>query len=155
VIQQGEFDWRTIFEDEAATNDGYEGLNPMLSRALGEFEEEEDRRAARLAAREEAEIMGEEREEFEDPTIGATSTSAALPNGTTTTGVAKLTGDAAGSGTPKTPTVRFEDEDVAIGEQERAQGEEMDEEEEQGGFVVDYMLKWVKTDWEFFSTWKL
>lgn len=47
VIQKGQFDWRSLFNDEGA-----------LTRALEEFEDTEDARAAAMAAREEI-IMGD------------------------------------------------------------------------------------------------
>lgn len=43
VIQQGEFDWRSLLIDDEA-----------FGKALGEFEDREDAFAARVAAREEA-----------------------------------------------------------------------------------------------------
>ena len=47
VIQKGQFDWRSLFNDEGA-----------LTRALEEFEDTEDARAAAMAAREEI-VMGD------------------------------------------------------------------------------------------------
>ncbi|KAF8589471.1 hypothetical protein K439DRAFT_1628697 [Ramaria rubella] len=52
VIQQGEFDWRSLLIDDEA-----------FGRALGEFEDKEDAHAARVAAREEA---AKEVEDFAD-----------------------------------------------------------------------------------------
>ncbi|KAF4600068.1 swr1 complex component [Pleurotus pulmonarius] len=53
VIQKGEFDWRSLFNDESA-----------LTRALGEVEDTEDARAADLAAREEVDMEGADADDF-------------------------------------------------------------------------------------------
>ncbi|KAI6046432.1 hypothetical protein EDC04DRAFT_3006780 [Pisolithus marmoratus] len=53
VIQKGEFDWRTIFEDDAE-----------LTKALGEFEDTEDAHAAAVAAREEDVLEGADQADF-------------------------------------------------------------------------------------------
>jgi len=54
VIQKGEFDWRTLFRDENA-----------LSKALEEFEDTEDARAAMIAAREEVDMEGADKADFD------------------------------------------------------------------------------------------
>jgi helicase SWR1 len=53
VIQKGEFDWRSLFGDEAA-----------LAKALGEFEDSEDAHAAAVAAREEFAMEGADEADF-------------------------------------------------------------------------------------------
>ncbi|KAG9312128.1 WR1 complex protein, SNF2 family DNA-dependent ATPase [Chiua virens] len=53
VIQKGEFDWRTLFEDDGA-----------LTKALGEFEDTEDAQAAVIAAREEDVLEGADQADF-------------------------------------------------------------------------------------------
>lgn len=53
VIQRGEFDWRTLFEDDGA-----------LTRALGECEDSEDAQAAVIAAREEDVLEGADQADF-------------------------------------------------------------------------------------------
>jgi helicase SWR1 len=53
VIQKGEFDWRTLFSDEAA-----------LTKALGEVEDREDARAAEVAAQEEVVMEGADEADF-------------------------------------------------------------------------------------------
>lgn len=53
VIQQGEFDWRSLLIDDEA-----------FGKALGEFEDKEDAYAARVAAREEAVREVEDRADF-------------------------------------------------------------------------------------------
>src|SRR6188768_311011 len=47
VIQKGEFDWRSLFNDESA-----------LTKALGEYEDTEDQIAAAIALREETSLVG-------------------------------------------------------------------------------------------------
>lgn len=53
VIQKGQFDWRSLFNDEVA-----------LTKALGEFEDTEDARAAAIATREEVEMGGADEADF-------------------------------------------------------------------------------------------
>lgn len=53
VIQQGEFDWRSLFGDEGA-----------LTTALGEFDDTEDAHAAAVAAREEVVMEGADEADF-------------------------------------------------------------------------------------------
>lgn len=53
VIQKGEFDWRSLFNDESA-----------LTRALGDLEDAEDRHAAVVAAREEISLVGADEDDF-------------------------------------------------------------------------------------------
>lgn len=53
VIQKGEFDWRSLFNDETA-----------LTKALGEFEDTEDAHAAAVAAREEVVMEGADEVDF-------------------------------------------------------------------------------------------
>ena len=62
VIQKGEFDWRTLLNDEAA-----------LGVALGEFEDVEDSRAAVMAAREEVDLVGADAADFADVDGGGTA----------------------------------------------------------------------------------
>ncbi|KAH7925305.1 hypothetical protein BV22DRAFT_1034199 [Leucogyrophana mollusca] len=58
VIQKGEFDWRSLFEDEGA-----------LTKALGEFEDTEDAHAAAVAAREENVLEGADEADFGDAEV--------------------------------------------------------------------------------------
>jgi helicase SWR1 len=53
VIQRGEFDWRTLFNDESA-----------LTNALGECDDEEDARAAVLATKEAWALEGADEADF-------------------------------------------------------------------------------------------
>ncbi|ESK97246.1 helicase swr1 [Moniliophthora roreri MCA 2997] len=53
VIQKGEFDWRSLFDNEGA-----------LTKALGEFEDTEDAHAAEVAAREAVVLEGADNDDF-------------------------------------------------------------------------------------------
>lgn len=54
VIQKGEFDWKSLFNDQGA-----------LSKALEEFEDTEDAHAAAVAAREEVVMEGADEADFD------------------------------------------------------------------------------------------
>lgn len=112
VIQKGEFDWRTIFEDDSA-----------LTRALGEFEDTEDAHAAAVAAREEDVLEGANQADF-----GAD-------------GEVDLTDPL---------------EVRQGGEQEALEQVEIDGDPgEDGGTISDYMVTFVRSDYEFFRDWRL
>lgn len=55
VIQKGEFDWRSLFTDDAA-----------LTKALEEFDDTEDAYAAAVATREKVTLEGQDKAEFLD-----------------------------------------------------------------------------------------
>jgi len=111
VIQKGEFDWRTLFEDDGA-----------LTKALGEFEDSEDAQAAVIAAREEDVLEGADKADF---------------------GAEEMT-------EPRDGGVQVE------GEAEGEEGEhDHGGEEGESGSVSDYMIRFVRTDWDFFRDWRL
>ncbi|KAF9228453.1 hypothetical protein BS17DRAFT_339377 [Gyrodon lividus] len=114
VIQKGEFDWRTFFEDDGA-----------LTKALGEFEDTEDAQAAVLAAREEDVLEGADKADF--GAEGDTDVPDAQPNGEAEAGV-------------------HGDGDGEDGEQG---------EDGEGGSVSDYMISFVRVDYDFFRDWRL
>jgi helicase SWR1 len=122
VIQKGEFDWRSLFNDESA-----------LTKALGDFEDAEDRHAAAVATREEISLVGADEDDF-----GERET---LENGHALSG----------SATPADVTIML-DEDLAAAE---AGGIDDEDQEEAGGTVVDYMLTFVEDDYDFFRDWRL
>jgi helicase SWR1 len=115
VIQKGEFDWRTLFNDEGA-----------LSKALGEFEDTEDAHAAAVAAREEIVMEGADEADFGGDADG----------GTTPTSLE-------GVHSPPLPD--------AVPNEEPEEPEELEE----GGSVVEYMIKTVQRDYMFFREWRL
>lgn len=137
VIQKGEFDWRTLFGDDGAGAAAGLGVGTVggsgisvsaLERALGEFEDSEDRRAREIATMEEVELVGADEADFGGE-----------------------------GGTRSVPAV-VENDPEQDGEEEPAQdAEEADagDGEEEGGTTVDYMLAFVQADMEFFSEWKI
>jgi len=133
VIQKGEFDWRSLFNEENTQT---------LTKALGDFEDAEDRYAAAVAAREEFSLVGADEADFGDAEGGASG------------------GVGAGAGS-STPAVLDDLDDVNMtgGGGEVGGGGEagMDEEEqdEQGGSVVDYMLAFIEADYDYFREWRL
>ncbi|KII95554.1 hypothetical protein PLICRDRAFT_170194 [Plicaturopsis crispa FD-325 SS-3] len=127
VIQKGEFDWRSLFGDDGSLAHAL-GDQSALTNALGEFEEAEDAHAAAVAAREEVVLEGADEADFgESSAVGATE---------------PLGGDAAGS----VITERAQDYPDADAEEQ---------EEEDGGAVLDYMLAFARKDHEFFREWRL
>ena len=92
MIQKGEFDWRTLFDDEQD-----------MTRALEGVEDADDARAAQVATREAREIEGLD--------------------------------------------------DLDFGYEPREEPEP--EEEEEGETAQDYMLRFVESDRDFFSEWRI
>ena len=119
VIQKGEFDWRSLFNDESA-----------LTKALGDFEDAEDRHAAAVATREEISLVGADEDDFGGE-------GEILENGHATSG-----GD----------VTTMLDEDLAVAD---AGGVDDEDQEEAGGTVVDYMLAFVEGDYDYFRDWRL
>ncbi|KAI0667128.1 SNF2 family N-terminal domain-containing protein [Trametes maxima] len=146
VIQKGEFDWRTLFAD------GPEGA---LTRALGEFEDAEDAQAAQIAAREEMQLESEDARDFEVEG-GAEARRSRVEevkrhepevNGTTLGSVSEES--------HKEPAIHRSEE---LAQEDIAQeGEDVggNEEDEDGRTVIDYMLDFVRLDWEHFESWNV
>ena len=117
VIQKGEFDWRSLFNDESA-----------LTKALGDFEDAEDRHAAAVATREEISLVGADEDDFGGE------------------------GETMENGHDATPADVTIDEDLAAAE---AGGVDDEDQEEAGGTVVDYMLAFVEDEYDYFRDWRL
>ncbi|KAG6897747.1 hypothetical protein C0992_011675 [Termitomyces sp. T32_za158] len=118
VIQKGEFDWRSLFNDQSA-----------LSKALEEFEDREDVRAAAVAATEEVAMQGADEADF-----GGESEALDNPE------------------TPEVPT------SLPQSTSEIAPNEEFEAEDNvnaEGGSVADFMIAFVQNDYEFFKDWRL
>lgn len=115
VIQKGEFDWRSLFNDENA-----------LTKALGEFEDQEDAHAAEVAAREEVVMYGADEADFGGDAEGDSGTT--NPAAEPTEGVAS---------------------------QEVIEMQPTEGENEEGGTIADYMVAFVEYDYEFFKEWRL
>lgn len=128
VIQQGEFDWKNFFR---SNEDGGTTATTALQKALVEFEDFEDSRAAKIAASEEAALNDEDLAEF---------------GGDVQVPAQKEMGLRAVSEVA-TPV-----DDGRTGEDEE---DEEEEEEEEGGHWRDYMLRFVRRDFDFFREWKV
>jgi len=124
VIQKGEFDWRSLFNEENTQT---------LTKALGDFEDAEDRYAAAVAAREEFSLVGADEADFGDVEGGGVVAGA-------------------GSSTPVVPDV-LDDADMTGGGEEGAVDDE--DQDEQGGSVIDYMLAFIEMDYDYFREWRL
>ncbi|KAF8161419.1 SNF2 family N-terminal domain-containing protein [Crassisporium funariophilum] len=125
VIQKGEFDWRSLFNDESA-----------LTKALGDFEDAEDRHAAAVAAREEISLVGADEDDF--------------GGGDALEGVVGVPGSLTPADVDITHVLDEDPRDIDI-----AGGDEDDDQDELGGTVIDYMLAFVEKDYEFFREWRL
>lgn len=131
VIQKGEFDWRSVVEhDEAA-----------LTRALGEFEDTEDARAAAIAAKEAAETEGADEADF--GWEGGPGGSAGV--------VGSFTEATVSSSRAEPPQHTASTSEQVQGASR--EGEE-DEEEDEGGSVLDYMISFIRADMEYFTDWR-
>lgn len=132
VIQQGSFDWRALFDaatgGDGEPDSGTQGRGKKgeaLVKAMAEMEDGEDRWAATLAEKEVQEAEGVDVEEFGTPVMEGGSADAS-----------------------NTPAEGVEEVTPAIEEGE-------DEQEEEGGTVVEYMLKFVTEDADFFDDWRV
>lgn len=129
VIQKGEFDWRSLFNDETA-----------LTKALGEFEDTEDAHAAAVAAREEVVMEGADEADFGGGDVD-------LEGGGS--------GDAgrAEEAEPRPGDLSQPAISANVLGQEVVEGE--DDDDEEGGTIAEYMISFVNRDYEFFRDWKL
>ena len=146
VIQKGEFDWRTLFAD---ANEG------ALTRALGEFEDAEDAQAAQLAAKEEMQLVSEDAQDFE--TAGGARKAVEGEVEAHARFVEVEDGNKeipAGEENAVTQDDRGEDGGQQEGAEEAGEDEEEGAEEE-GRTTVDYMLDFVRQDWEYFGGWNV
>lgn len=187
VIQKGEFDWRTLFAPpdssssdapdpdaaQAAEAGGKKqqrmtiNINALLTKALGDYEDMEDKRAAAIAEQEAFYLEDADEADFEDDTAGGgrgdANAKANAEGGEKKKsrremiiegeenveqpvdvgdGVDEEGHDASGGGGGgEIATIAGDDDDD-------------DEEEEEGGTVVEYMLAVVQRDWEFFKEWR-
>ena len=133
VIQRGEFDWRSLFRGTGGET---------ITRALEDFADQEDARAARIAAQEAGELEGADAADFGEDAGGGASRERERE-----VVVAAL-------GSPSAPPEDAEPEEEP-GEEEDLGDEGGGEEAEEGGTTVDYMLAFVRFDSEFFRDWRL
>jgi helicase SWR1 len=132
VIQKGGFDWRDLFGDEGRGVLGAGGDH--IARALEEFVDTEDARAAQIAEREGNELEGADMEDFGDE----------------------------GNRAPDAGPVALDDGGVVDGRVEAVVGaeggdgeEEDGEEEEDGGTTAEYMVSFIQANYEHFSCWQI
>jgi helicase SWR1 len=99
-----------------------------LSKALGEFEDTEDAHAAAVAAREEIVMEGADEVDFG--------------------------GDADGGIMSGEPAI-MEDARSPLPPSDTVPNEEVEEESEEGGSIVEYMVLTVQRNYEYFREWRL
>ena len=136
VIQRGEFDWRSLFRGTGGDT---------ITHALEEFADQEDAHAARIAAQEAGELEGADAADFgEDASSLSAVGRERTVNAPMKTAVDSPAGHLPEDGEPEEELV---DEDVV---DEGAGGEE-----DEGGTTVDFMLAFVRYDYDFFKDWRL
>ncbi|KAK1231783.1 swr1 complex component [Marasmius sp. AFHP31] len=119
VIQKGEFDWRTLFDNEGA-----------ITKALGEFEDTEDARAAELAAQEATTLEGADNDDFG--------------------------GGEGDQGGRRSEVISADDRGERDDLDAEGDGDDDPElEDEEGGTVVEYMLAFIERGPEHFQDWRV
>ena len=148
VIQKGEFDWRVLFGDDGTGAGlgvgtvGGSGISvSALERALGEFEDSEDRVAREIATKEEVELTGADEADFGDEKKGRKAIS--------------IVGEDEQEQDLEDELAQDAQDVVVANEAEEAVEAEEGEAEEEGGTTVDYMLSFVQSDPEFFGDWRI
>ena len=135
VIQKGEFDWRSLFRGTGGDT---------ITHALEEFADQEDAHAARIAAQEAGELEGADAADFgEDTSLSAVVRERTVVDAPTVN--SPLGQPEPEDGEPEEELV---DEDVVV--DEGGGGEE-----DEGGTTVDFMLTFVRYDYDFFKDWRL
>ncbi|OSC98421.1 hypothetical protein PYCCODRAFT_1439293 [Trametes coccinea BRFM310] len=147
VIQKGEFDWRSLF---------VEGNENALTRALGEFEDAEDAQAAQIAAREEMQLVSEDAQDFE-AVGGLDGRKTPLSSHLSEVEEDKGGAEARPGEVPDSYVDTSDIQELMATEGEAIEGQEGEgeEEEEEGRTTVDYMLDFVRQDWEYFGGWNV
>ena len=136
VIQRGEFDWRSLFRGTGGDT---------ITHALEEFADQEDAHAARIAAQEAGELEGADAADFgEDASSSSAVGRERTVNAQMETAIGSPAGHLPEDGEPEEELV---DEDVV---DEGGGGEE-----DEGGTTVDFMLAFVRYDYDFFKDWRL
>lgn len=135
VIQRGEFDWRSMFRGTSGDT---------ITHVLEDFADQEDARAARIAVQEAGELEGADAADFEEESgaVRRERSASAAP------------ADDAAIGTPLGPPEDGEREEDLADEYVADEGAGGDGEDE-GGTTVDYMLSFVRFDYDFFRDWRL
>jgi helicase SWR1 len=135
VIQKGEFDWRSLFRGSGGET---------ITSALEDFADHEDARAARIAVHEAGELEGADAADFgeEASAVRRERSASAAPV------------EDVAIGSPSGPLEDGEREDEQVEDDVADEGVGGDEEDE-GGTTVDYMLAFVRFDYEFFRDWRV
>ncbi|TCD66274.1 swr1 complex component [Steccherinum ochraceum] len=155
VIQKGEFDWQTLFKE------GHD--ERQLTKALGEFEDLEDARAARVAEREEVAIVGADEQDFRMSGGGSSGVAGSEKSVIVEEPEAgdSAAGAGAGAGADGVPEDTAVDHDHAmdvVTPPDGAAGDAGaagDEDDEEGGTTVEYMLSFINYDMDYFNTWSI
>ncbi|KAH9042797.1 SNF2 family N-terminal domain-containing protein [Lactarius pseudohatsudake] len=136
VIQKGEFDWRSLFRGTGGDT---------ITNVLEEFADQEDAHAARIAAQEAGELEGADAADFGEDA----NASSGVVRGRTVDAAPTETAVSSPLGHPEDgePEEELVDEDVV----DEGGGGEDDE----GGTTVDFMLAFVRYDYDFFKDWRL
>ncbi|KAI9465180.1 helicase SWR1 [Lactarius psammicola] len=139
VIQKGEFDWRSLFRGTGGDT---------ITHVLEEFADQEDAHAARIAAQEAGELEGADAADFGED-ANTTSSAAVMRERTVNAAVPTETAVSSPLGHPEDgePEEELVDEDVV----DEGGGGEDDE----GGTTVDFMLAFVRYDYDYFKDWRL
>lgn len=136
VIQKGEFDWRSLFRGTGADT---------ITNVLEEFADQEDAHAARIAAQEAGELEGADAADFgEDASASAVGRERER---TVNAPAEMVVNSPLGQPEDGEPEEELVDEDVV----EVGGGGEEDE----GGTTVDFMLAFVRYDYDFYKDWRL
>jgi helicase SWR1 len=132
VIQKGEFDWRSLFRGT---------VGDTITHALEDFADQEDARAARIAAHEAGELEGADAADFgeEAGAVQREGSASAAPV------------DDVVIGSPSAPPEDVEREEEQAEEDLADEGAGGEEE----GTTVDYMVAFVRLDSDFFRDWRL
>lgn len=135
VIQKGQFDWRSLFGQVEQVMEG-EGF----TRALEDFADQEDVYAAKVAAEEAGELEGADQADFgEDSQAVATSHKVSMEDMLPVTTV---------------EPVKESEQDGPETEQV-VMADEADGEEQEPGATADYMVAYVRYEYDFFKEWRL
>lgn len=135
VIQKGQFDWRSLFGQVEEVMEG-EGF----TRALEDFADQEDVYAAKVAAEEAGELEGADQADF-----GEESQTVAAPQ--------KISMEDMLPVTAVEPVQESEQDGPGTGEV--AMVDEADGEEQEPGATADYMVAYVRYEYDFFKEWRL
>lgn len=136
VIQKGEFDWRSLFGQVEQVMEG-EGF----TRALEDFADQEDVYAAKVAAEEAGELEGADQVDFgEDTQAVASSRKVSMDDMLPVTAV---------------EPVQELQQHGPVTEEVAMAGEGDGEDEQEPGATADYMVAYVRYEYDFFKDWRL